>query len=148
MTHRERRIVRNYQEFKNRLGNDNIAAYFQINHSSYSLSQLEPSVFKFIIQQETYPKFILDDLPVELSIKIIGFLFVRTRVMYHIQYPIDYPFKPTKWVMKTILPPKLYMDALYVLMHQYDDSWSPAINIETDILNMIYSIEQRRDLTK
>jgi hypothetical protein len=145
MTQRERRIARNYEDFKSRLGQNSISDYFQIKHSTYSLSHLDPNTFQFIIQQESFPKYIFDDLPIELSIKIIGFLYNYKKIIYEIQFPLDYPFKPTKWIMKKPAS-KLYTEALYILMRQYNDSWSPAITLETDILNMIHSIEVRREI--
>ena len=84
-------------------------------------------------------------IPIELSIKISGFLYECTSVTYHVILPGDYPYKPPQWLLQTIVAPQLYVDAMYVLAHQYDNSWSPAISIEKDVLNMIHCIESVSD---
>ena len=137
---RARRITRLMDEFHYYLQGQSIADHFQIKHSSYTLSRLDDNTFSFKIVREDFPKYVLN-LPIELSIKIAGYLYERTEVLYHIHFTNDYPFKPPIWTMQTITPPNVYQQALYVLMYRYSMSWSPAITIEKDILNMIECIE-------
>jgi len=137
---RARRISRLLDEFHYYLQGKTIAEHFQIKHSSYTLTRLEEDKFAFRIVREDFPKCTFD-LPIELSMKIIGYLYERTDVLYHIHFTNDYPFKPPIWSMQTILPPPLYEHALYVLKYRYDRGWSPAITIEKDLLNMISCIE-------
>jgi hypothetical protein len=142
---RERRITRLFTEFKENLHGQSIADYFQINHSKYDLKQVDPNTFEFKISYEVFPRYALE-LPIELSMKIIGYLYEHTEIYYQIRIPNDYPFKPPLWVMQTITPPQVYKDALCVLNHRYDKDWSPAITIEKDVLNMIECIEFQKDI--
>ena len=142
---RANRINKLFQEFIDNLNGKTIASYFQIDHSTYTFSRLDDSTFEFKVRNESFPKCVFEKVPIELSMKIIGFLYQCTCVTYHITFPADYPFKPPQWNLQTILAPQLYVDALHVLTHQYDNSWSPAISIEKDILNMIHCIESVSD---
>jgi ubiquitin-protein ligase len=137
---RERRITRLFTEFKENLHGQSIADYFQINHSKYDLKRIDEQTFEFKVSYENIPRYALE-LPIELSIKIAGYLYEYTEIYYQIRMPNDYPFKPPKWVMQTITPPQLYTKALCVLNYRYDKDWSPAITIEKDVLNMIECIE-------
>ena len=137
---RVRRIARLFDEFTHNLRGQSIAEYFQITHSKYDLKKMEDQLFEFKISYELLPRYALD-LPIELSIKIAGYLYEHTAIEYHIRIPNDYPFKPPEWIMQSIVAPQIYNDAVHVLNHRYDNSWSPAITIEKDILNMIECIE-------
>jgi len=141
---RERRISRLFDEFQQNLRGQKIADYFQIDHSEYMLSRIDENTFEFKVIHEVFPRYSLD-LPVELSMKIIGYLYEYTEIYYNIKIPADYPFKPPTWLMQTITPPKLYQDAVYILNYRYDNDWSPAITIEKDILNMIICIESLKN---
>lgn len=137
---RERRIGKLFTEFKENLHGQSIADYFQIDHSNYELKRIDEQTFEFTVSYEVFPRYALD-LPIELSMKIVGYLYEHTEIHYQIRIPNDYPFKPPKWIMQTITPPQLYTNALCVLNYRYDKDWSPAITIEKDILNMIECIE-------
>jgi len=135
-----RRITRLFEEFTRNLRGQSIADYFQITHSKYDLKKVDEQTFDFKISYEFFPRCALD-LPIQLSMKIAGYLYEHVTIHYQIWIPNDYPFKPPKWIMMTITPPQLYNDALCVLNYRYDKDWSPAITIEKDILNMINCIE-------
>lgn len=137
---RTRRIARLFDEFNHNLKGKSIADYFQIDHSRYDLKKIEDQLFEFKVSYELFPKCALD-LPIELSMKIAGYLYEHIEVYYHIRIPNDYPFKPPEWTMQSIIAPKIYNDAVHVLNHRYDNSWSPAITMEKDVLNMIECIE-------
>lgn len=137
---RVRRITHLLNEFKANLQGKSIAEYFQIDHSKYDLKRIDDQTFEFKISFEVFRPYALD-LPIELSMKIAGYLYEYTRIYYQIQIPNDYPFKPPRWIMQTISPPKLYDDAVHVLNYRYSKDWSPAITMEKDVLNMIDTIE-------
>ena len=141
---RTRRITNLFNEFNKNLKGQSIAEYFQITHSKYDLKKVNDQTFEFKISYELLPRCALD-LPIELSIKIAGYLYEHTTIYYQIRIPNDYPFKPPEWIMLTIAPPQLYNDALCVLNHRYNKDWSPAITIEKDVLNMIDCIELLRN---
>jgi hypothetical protein len=137
---RERRITRLFDEFTHNLKDKSIAEYFQITHSKYNLKKIDNQTFEFKISYEVFPRCALE-LPIELSMKIIGYLYEHTVIYYHIQIPSDYPFKAPEWVMQSITPPQIYDDAVHILNYRYKNSWSPAITVEKDVLNMIECIE-------
>jgi hypothetical protein len=143
---RARRIDRLFTEFKENLHGQSIADYFQITHSKYELSRVDPNTFEFKVSYEVFPRCYALELPIELSIKINGYLCGITQIRYQIHIPDDYPFKPPKWVMQTTTPPQVYTNALCVLNYRYDKDWSPAITIEKDVLNMIECIEFQKEL--
>jgi ubiquitin-protein ligase len=137
---RVRRITHLFDEFNQNLRGKSIADYFQIDHTKYELKRIDDQTFEFKLSYEVFPRYAVD-LPIELSMKIAGYLYEYTQIYYQIRIPNDYPFKPPLWVMQTITPPELYNDAVHVLNYRYDTSWSPAITMEKDILNMIECIE-------
>ena len=138
------RITRLFDEFNKNLKGQSIAEYFQITHSKYDLKKVDDQTFEFKISYELLPRCALD-LPIELSMKIAGYLYEYTTIDYQIRIPNDYPFKPPEWIMLTITAPQLYKDALSVLNYRYYQDWSPAITMEKDVLNMIDCIELLRN---
>jgi hypothetical protein len=133
------RIVRLYNEFRENA--PNIAKYFGIHDYEYKLEFTAPDLFHFKIINETLPSYIFPTLPNELSMRICNFLYSKKVIEYRVEYPQDYPFNPPKWTLLTILTPLAYKNATRILNHQYDLSWSPAISVEIDILNMISTIQ-------
>lgn len=132
------RIEKLYKEFRENA--PNIASYFQIKDDEYTLDFTAPDIFHFKILQETLPPYVFPTLPTEMSIHIAKFLYVKKEIVYRIDYPPDYPFKPPKWNLQTILTPPAYKLATHILNYQYDRHWSPAITVEKDVLNMIGTI--------
>jgi len=137
---RTRRINRLFDEFTHNLKGQSIADYFQIDHSKYDLKKIEDQLYEFKVSYELFPRCALD-LPIELSMKIAGYLYEYRSIYFHIRIPNDYPFKPPEWIMLSITAPQIYNDAVQILNHRYDNSWSPAITMEKDVLNMIECIE-------
>lgn len=136
---RASRMNRLYQEFKENA--PNIAAYFQMKDVQYTFELLPDNLFQFKIIHETLPPYVFPTLPTELSIHISTFLYSRNEIEYQVKYPEDYPFKPPKWTLLTILTPEAYKRAAVILNYQYGLSWSPAISVEKDVLNMIGMIQ-------
>ena len=71
---RERRIGKLFTEFQENLHGQSIADYFQIDHSKYDLKRINEQTFEFKISYEVFPSCALD-LPIELSMKIVGYLY-------------------------------------------------------------------------
>ena len=135
---RIQRIERLYNEFRDNA--PNIASYFQIKDAEYTLVFTSPDKFHFTIIHENLTPYVFPTLPMEMSIHIAKFLYSKKEIVYHIDYPQDYPFKPPKWTLQTIMAQPYYKRATHILNHQYDLYWSPAISVEKDILNMIGTI--------
>jgi len=133
------RIKRLYNEFRSNA--PNIAKYFQLKDVEYALDFTAPDMFHFKIIHETLSPYVFPTLPTEISIHIAKYLYSKKEIVYRIDYPLDYPFKPPKWTLMTILAPPAYKLACIILNYQYDRHWSPAIRVEKDVLNMIGTIE-------
>lgn len=143
MSRRIQRINKLFCDFITNLGNETIASYFQIDHSKYTLTKWTDDVYLFKVICESFPKYVFPLLPIELSMKISSFLYTKDVIEYSVFFTMDYPFKPTKWLLLGSAQPSpdKYKAAMYYQNKRYDESWSPAITIEKDILNMIDSIE-------
>jgi len=133
------RIAKLYKEFSDNA--PNIAKYFGIQGVEYELHFTPPYIFHFKIIREYLPSYVFPILPNELSVHIAKFLYTKKEIVYLIDYPADYPFKPPKWTLLTVLTPLYYEHATHILNYQYDLDWSPAISVEKDVLNMIGTIE-------
>ena len=82
------------------------------------------------------------DLPFELNCLILSYLCEYSKAIFHITYPRDYPFKPTKWELIELRAniPTTYKKAVMWQNQSYVNSWSPSITLEKDILYMIENI--------
>jgi hypothetical protein len=137
MNHCDRRITRLYDEFlKNVSGT--IESYFQITHSKYKLDRISTREFLFTIYQDSCP-FVYVALPSELNIYINAFLYEYAIVTYSLVFPSDYPFHPPIWSIakSSTNTLKNFNRIVHYQNYRYSISWSPAITIEKDILNMI-----------
>ena len=134
------RIAKLHKEFRDNA--PDIAAYFGMKDVEYKFDFTAPDIFHFkIIYEAPFPPCVFPTLPTEVSIHIAQFLYSKKVVEYRIDYPQDYPFKPPKWTLMTMLAPLPYQFATHILNYQYDRDWSPAISVEKDVLNMIGTIE-------
>jgi len=134
------RIAKLHKEFRDNA--PDIAAYFGMKNVEYTFEFTAPDIFHFhIIHEAPVTPCVFPTLPTEVSIHIAKFLYSKQTVAYRIDYPPDYPFKPPKWTLLTILAPLPYQCATHILNYQYDRDWSPAISVEKDVLNMIGTIE-------
>jgi len=81
-------------------------------------------------------------LPFELNCLILSYLTEYSIATFHITYPRDYPFKPTKWELIDLRSniPTTYKKAAMWQNQSYVNSWSPSITLEKDILYMIENI--------
>jgi hypothetical protein len=132
----DRRILRMIAQFNLTLQDESIESYFQIPYAKFNLRQLTPTTFHFTIQQETIPKLTVD-LPSDLRVYIGGFLYENKVAVFELSFPSDYPFKPTKWSVVDQYHTDKCEKVVHYQNHRYDISWSPAITLEKDILNMI-----------
>jgi hypothetical protein len=140
MNKRQARIHRHYEEFVYHLNGKTISEYFQIKEFECKLTKITPEGFLFEVKQETFPTYVFPTLPTELSIHISNFLYTSQEAEYVLTFPEEYPFKPPHWLLLSSRPVAKYILATNYLNKQYESSWSPAITLEKDILNMIVSI--------
>jgi len=86
----------------------------------------------------------IDRLPPELALHVMSYLYLRKACSLKIEFPMDYPYKATIW--STLREQN--MDTVAAVARQncnYVNSWSPAITIEKDVLNMIMELQQLVD---
>jgi hypothetical protein len=140
MNSRIKRIDLTYTRFKETVASQPIAEYFDVP-GNYHVHRAGDSVI-MCAWYEDFPqvgKF--GELPPELSMYVMSYLYQRRACSLKIEFPIDYPYKPTVW---STLREK-NMDAVAAVARQncsYANSWSPAITIEKDVLNMIVELHQ------
>lgn len=137
MNNCDRRINRQYNDFVTNVS-DTIESYFQITHSKYKLKRVSDREFLFTIYQDSCP-FIHVALPSDINIYINTFLYEYACVSYLLVFPPTYPFNPPTWaVLKSSTNTvKNFERIVHYQNYRYSISWSPAITIEKDILNMI-----------
>jgi hypothetical protein len=140
MNKRCARIHKHYTEFMFQLHGQTISQYFQIKEFECTLTKITPEGFTFDVEKESFPRYVFPTLPTELSMRISGFLYDHHKAEYILTFPEDYPFKPPCWSLLYANPIKKYTLAAIYLNKQYEHSWSPAITLEKDVLNMIVSI--------
>ena len=139
MAMRRRRIDTLYTTFTNNLNSSTIEDYFKVP-GKYKLHRTAPDVLCFEVDYEYIPPCIGDCK--DVSIYIASFLYTRSTCKFSIVFNNSYPFHPTIWnifYVKTNENVDFYK-ALTFQTQQYNLSWSPAITIETDILNMIIQL--------
>jgi hypothetical protein len=135
------RFINNaYLSFISNLNGKCISNYFQITR--YSCVLLRNSVMEFIVSiySEQMKNYAFQQLPIELSIHISGYLYECINVSYKLVYPIDSPFKPPTWYLlydKTNNSRINYEYVSHLLNKQYNVDWSPAISLEKTVLSLL-----------
>ena len=78
---------------------------------------------------------------------------------FHIEYPPLYPFRPPEWSLKTVLSNIINKDlsatpenyCTYIINkhnNQYNQNWTPAVQITSDILNIFLQFNHFDILTQ
>jgi hypothetical protein len=141
---RERRIHLMKENFKEVLNGKSIGQHFGIPLKIMLDTNENEEITTSYICTFTHfkPYYYKMDLPFELNCIVLSYLYEYSNAIFHIHFPRDYPFKPTRWELVDL---KSNIDTTYVKAviwqnQSYLNSWSPAITLEKDILYMIENI--------
>ena len=94
------------------------------------------------LDYEYIPQCNIDDLCSDVNKYIASFLYRKSTCRFRIIFTPSYPFQPTEWSIISLKSNENadFYKALAFQNHQYKVSWTPAISIEADILNMILQL--------
>ena len=108
------------------------------------MGQVSPLEFKFTMKHCVFPKCILADIPIELSMYITGFLYVGDSASFRLCFTDDYPYKPPKWTLLFAHSNRFIHHSLscFILNKSYEVDWSPMFSLEKVVLSMIELIEK------
>jgi hypothetical protein len=143
MTTRTKRIDLTYTRFKQLLADQPIAEYFDVP-GSYHVHRDGEGVVLCACYEDFPQVGKFEGLPPELSMYVMTYLYQRRACSLKIEFPMDYPFRASVW--RTLREQN--MDSAAAVARQncnYANSWSPAITIEKDVLNMILELHQTLD---
>ena len=137
---RQRRMNLMKESFKQLLDGKPIGEYFGVPLKITLDTNDEIYTCTFYHYKHYYYK--LENLPFELNCLILSYLSEYSKATFHITFPRDYPFKPTKWELIDLKEniPSTYKKALIWQNNSYISGWSPSITLEKDVLYMIENI--------
>ena len=144
-----------YARYLERIGSANLKEYFQIDtkpnqtlHMDCRKRQESNNELRFTVRFQKQNFCPTLDLPDDLQRIIQDYNHNYVGITVHIEFPVTYPFKPPTWYLIDVehnLPISLHLRDYYdtiVQNHntQYWNDWSPAIDIEQDILYFVQRI--------
>jgi len=144
----ERRMKIMIDHFKTNLNEMSIDKYFQIPDTKITLTQIK---FNELILKYKYDNYILvniHNLPIDLNMKCLSYLYEYSFAIYKVKIPEDYPFKPPFWILENVKTNIKWnhLFAAHFQNHRYMMSWSPSLSLEKDVLNMIEAIDKTKNI--
>jgi hypothetical protein len=140
----DRRITRALSYFNENMNGKTINEYFEIKTPIFKLTRDDYTSFTFTSKyNETYDVSKLK-LPEDIQRIISTYITKYVDITYTINYGMDYPFKPPKWIVKDIHTNIKIQHDIELITRQHNNSylidWTPYIYIEKDTLYMIEKI--------
>jgi len=135
-----------YNDFMTNLNNKSIHEYFNILYPIVEVKQNNCLNYELTIKHEVrYNPIKQIKLPEDILKYISSYIEFGFYIVIDIQYPRDIPFKEPKWTIITEKELNLKHNEFWktiVKQHNKDNSldWSPAINLEKDVLCFISRI--------
>jgi hypothetical protein len=143
---RGKRLPLIYGSFMNNLQETPISEYFGVP-GKYAFRRTDLGTFELDATFESMPSCKLEQFPIEISIHIASYLYIRDTCTFRLTYNESYPFRPPLWSILSIGGKKeKFTRAMNVLNRQYLESWSPATTLEKDILNIIVQVLHQREI--
>ena len=140
----DRRITRALSYFNENMDGKTINEYFEIKMPRFKLVRDDYTSFTFTSKyNESYDVSKLK-LPEDIQRLISTYITKYVDITYTINYGLDYPFKPPKWIVKDINTNLKIQSDIELITRQHNNSylidWTPYIYIEKDTLYMIEKI--------
>jgi hypothetical protein len=138
-----------YNKFNKKINEDtSIEKYFNINDRYHIYLEKKDENLLFTLSYIEDYNYDIKNLPNEICNFIMSFLKIRLIVKINISFPEDYPFKNPIWsiisvetnINKSLNLNEYFQHLIYSQNCQNKCSWSPAIDIEKDILIFITRI--------
>jgi hypothetical protein len=130
-----------------------IQKYFNIRDANLNFSlDLNQNNLFFTISYVEKISYDLTDLPNDMSNVIMSYLNSNMFIKLQITFPEAYPFEPPSWRLISVengLNQSVNLDAYFqdivnIQNCQNSSNWSPAIDIEKEILGFIIKIEMEQ----
>jgi hypothetical protein len=141
-----------YDTFVNNLNNSSIESYFGIINEpntilNFTTKREENEVYFTVSFVKSY-NIDIQNLPKEINDIISSYASEFINIKFKILHYDDYPFHPPEWSLSSVFyNTKLLLNLNdyynYIVKNhndKYKNDWSPAINIEKDILEFIQKI--------
>jgi len=146
-----RQLIIRYNKFMEKINTNNtIQKYFNIADVklSFSLDMNKNNLFFTISYLEKFSHDLID-LPNEMSNVIMSFLNSNMVAKFQITFPESYPFDPPFWTLVNVenelnksFDLDVYFQTIVNLQNcQNYAHWSPAIDVEKEILGFITKME-------
>jgi hypothetical protein len=145
-------FLKRYERFQNKIANSSINKYFGINDTNINITvnkkNNEEILYLNIFYLKHQEKINFKIIPNELNDLIHSYLNEYVTIQTDILFPSDYPFIPPIWSLLKVSSNFDFKDLLHniseyaVTCHnnQTTRDWSPATDIEKDILDFIRKI--------
>ena len=139
-----KRITHALAHFDENRRGKTINEYFEIKTPTFELTRDDYLTFTFTSKyNETYNLSIIK-LPEEIQRLISTYINKYVDITFTINYGLDYPHKPPKWLVKNIHTNLNLAPKIELITKQHNNSymvdWTPYIYIEKDTLYMIEKI--------
>lgn len=142
----DRRITRALSYFNENRNGKTINEYFEIKSPIFELVRDDYTTFTFTSKDNESYDVSMIKLPEDIQRLITTYINKYADITYTINYGLDYPFKPPKWIIKTIHTNLKIQSDIELITRQHNNSymidWTPYIYIEKDTLYMIEKIKR------
>ena len=145
-------FIKRYEKFQNKIKDSSINKYFGIIDPNVNITLnkknneeiLYLNIFYLKPQEKIYFKL----FPNEINDLVHSYLNEYIDIEAKILYPLDYPFQPPIWSLTKNISNFDFKNLLYSICeyaitchnNQHTRDWSPATDIEKDILDFIRKI--------
>jgi hypothetical protein len=142
----DRRITRALSYFNENRNGKTINEYFEIKSPIFELVRDDYTTFTFTSKDNESYDVSMIKLPEDIQRLITTYINKYADITYTINYGLDYPFKPPKWIIKHIHTNLKIQSDIELITRQHNNSymidWTPYIYIEKDTLYMIEKIKR------
>lgn len=142
----DRRITHALTHFDENRNGKTINEYFEIKTPIFELVRDDYLTFTFTSKHTESYDVSMIKLPEDIQRLISTYINKYAEITYTINYGLDYPFKPPKWIIKNIHTNLKIQSDIELITRQHNNSymidWTPYIYIEKDTLYMIEKIKR------
>ena len=142
----DRRITHALTHFNENINEKTLNEYFEIKTPTFELVRDDYLTFTFTSKSKQSYDVSKIKLPEDIQRIISTYINKYLDITYTINYGLDYPFRPPKWIIKNIHTNLKIHSDIELITRQHNNSymidWTPYIYIEKDTLYMIEKIKR------